>query len=95
MIMLRWICGKIKKDKIRNELFQEHLGVAIIGDKIRESRLKWFGHVQRRLVRKSLAMKVVSPPRRMGRPKRTWMEVVKMDMRKCNLSENLAQDRSE
>ena len=46
-------------------------------------------------VRKNLAMKVDGPPRGRGRPKMTWMEVVKMDMNKCNLSENLAQDRSE
>ena len=39
-------------------------------------------------------MKVDGPPRERGRPKRTWMEVVKIDMKKCNLSEDLAQDRS-
>ena len=32
---LRWICGKTRKDKIRNESFQVHFGVASIGDKIR------------------------------------------------------------
>ena len=60
--------------------------------------MRWFGHVQRRLVtapvRKSLAMKVDDPSRR-GKSKRTRLEVVKMDMRKCNLPDNLAQDRSE
>ena len=44
-------------------------------------------------VMKSLAMKVDDPPRGRGRPKRTLMELVKIDMRKCNLSEDLAQDR--
>ena len=39
-------------------------------------------------------MNVDDPPRRRGRPKKTWMEVVKMDMRKYNLSKNVAQDRS-
>ena len=33
--MLRWMCGKTRTDKIRNEDFQEHLGIATIGDKIR------------------------------------------------------------
>ena len=78
--------------------FREHLGVATIGDKFRETRLRWFGHVQHRLatapVRKSLAMKVDGPVRERGQPKRTLMEVVKIDMKKCNLSEDLAQDRS-
>ena len=47
------------------------------------------------LVRKSLAMKVDGPLRGSGRLKRMWMELVKMDMKKCNLSEDLSQDRLE
>ena len=39
-------------------------------------------------------MKVDGPPRESGRPKRMWMGVVKIDMKKCNLSEDFAQDRS-
>ena len=63
--------------------------VATIGDKIRKTRLRWFGHVQRRPVtapvRKSLAMKVDGPPKGMGRHKSMWwMEVVKIDARKYN-----------
>ena len=46
-------------------------------------------------VRKNLAMKVDGLPRGRGRPKRTWIDVVKIDMKKCSLSEDLAQDRSE
>ena len=34
MRMLRRMFGKARKDKIRNEQFREHLGVASIGDKI-------------------------------------------------------------
>ena len=47
------------------------------------------------LVRKSLAMKVDGPLRGMSRPRRMLMEVVNIDMRKCNLSEDLTQDRLE
>ena len=47
----------------------------------------WFGHVQCRLTmaleRNSLAMKVDGPPRGSGRPKRTQIEVVKIDLKKC------------
>ena len=67
-------------------------------DKIRETRLRWFEHVQHKpateSVRKSLAMKVNGPQRERDRPKRMWMEVVNIDM-KYNLSEDLTQDRSE
>ena len=43
--------------------------------------------------RKDLVMQVYVPPRRRGGPKRTSIEVVKLDLKKCNLSKDLAQDR--
>lgn len=36
----------------------------------------------------------LSQARKMGRQKRTWLEVERIDLKKCNLSEDLAQDRS-
>ena len=45
MRMLRWMRGKTKKDITRNEFFREHLGGASIGDTIRETHLRLFGHV--------------------------------------------------
>ena len=57
MWMLIWMCGKTNKDRIRNEQLGV-LRVASIGDKLRETRFRWFEHVQCRLamvlVRKSL-----------------------------------------
>ena len=44
------------------------------------------------LVSKSLAMQIDGPPRGRGRPRRTWMEVVKIDLKKCDLFEDLALD---
>ncbi|KAD3640381.1 hypothetical protein E3N88_29604 [Mikania micrantha] len=48
MRMLRWMCGHTRLDRIRNEVFRERLQVANISDKVREGRLRWFGHVRRR-----------------------------------------------
>ena len=102
---------KLGKIKLKNERFREHLGVAPIGDesahlgvapigdKIRETRLRWFGHVERRPVmaplRKSFAIQVEGPSRGRGRPKTTWMEVINSDLKKFHLSKDLTQNRTE
>ena len=61
--------------------------------------MRWFGHVKRgptaAPVRKSLALEVDGPPIGRGRPKMIRMEVVKIDIKMCNLSKDLVQDRSE
>lgn len=41
--------SKSRNDKIRNEIFQEHLDVASKGDKIKETHLRWFWHVRNHL----------------------------------------------
>lgn len=46
MRTLRWIHSKSRKDRIRNEHFQDHLGVASIDDGLRETHLRWYGNVQ-------------------------------------------------
>ena len=37
--MIRWICGHIIMDKIRNQIIRENVGVAPIEDKMRETKL--------------------------------------------------------
>ncbi|GJY48880.1 hypothetical protein Tco_0438836 [Tanacetum coccineum] len=48
MRMLRWTCGKTLLDMIPNGAFRRNLQVATIVNKMREGRLRWFGHVKRR-----------------------------------------------
>ena len=48
MKMLRFAMGVTKKDKIRNEYIRGTVKVERLGMKMRESRLRWYGHVIRR-----------------------------------------------
>ncbi|KAI5095993.1 sushi, von Willebrand factor type A, EGF and pentraxin domain-containing protein 1 isoform X4 [Silurus meridionalis] len=70
--------------------------VGRFGDKVREVRLRWLGHVQRRdmgyIGRRMLRME---PPgrRKRGRPKRRSMNVVREDMQVVGLKEADVEDR--
>ncbi|KAK3514250.1 hypothetical protein QTP70_011963 [Hemibagrus guttatus] len=71
--MLRFSLGETRLGRIRNEYIRGTAHVGRLGDKVREARLRWFGHVQRReseyIGRRMLDMEL--PGRRQrGRPKR-------------------------
>ncbi|RZC13746.1 DExH-box ATP-dependent RNA helicase DExH10 [Glycine soja] len=84
MRMLRWVCGKTRQDKIRNEAIRERVGVAPIVEKMVENRFRWFGHVERRpvdsVVRRVDQMERRQTIRGRGRPKKTIREVIKKDL---------------
>ncbi|KAI5086753.1 hypothetical protein C0J45_23264, partial [Silurus meridionalis] len=46
--MLMFSLGVTRMDKIRNLFIRGTAHVGCFGDKVREARLRWFGHVQRR-----------------------------------------------
>ena len=48
MKMLRFAMGVTRKDKIRNEYIRGTVKVERLGMKMREGRLRWYGHVMRR-----------------------------------------------
>ena len=62
------MCSKTRKDRIKNKHIWEHLEVASIGDKFRETCLRRLGHVQHRAtmtwMRKSFYMQVDGPSRK-------------------------------
>ena len=39
--------GYTRMDRIRNELIRDLVKVAPIEDKMRETKLRWFGHIKR------------------------------------------------
>ncbi|KAK3569029.1 hypothetical protein QTP86_021562 [Hemibagrus guttatus] len=94
--MLRFSLGVTRLDRIRNEYIRGTAHVGRLGDKVREARLRWFGHVQRRdseyIGRRMLDMGL--PGRRQrGRPKRRYMDVINEDMKLVGASVEDAEDR--
>ncbi|KAH1193243.1 hypothetical protein GmHk_19G054335 [Glycine max] len=98
MRMLRWMCGKTRQDKIRNEAIRERVGVAPIVEKMVENRLRWFGHVERRpvdsVVRRVDQMERRQTIRGRGRPKKTIREVIKKDLEINGLDRSMVLDRT-
>ena len=45
--MLQFSLGVMRMDRIRNEYIRGTAQVGRFGDKVREARLRWFGHVHR------------------------------------------------
>ncbi|XP_071699213.1 uncharacterized protein [Rutidosis leptorrhynchoides] len=70
--------------------------VRSIIDKLREERLRWFGHVRRRPltapVRRVEAL-TVDGVRRRGRPNRRWEDRLKLDLKELLLTEDMTSDR--
>ena len=73
MKMLRFAMEVTRKDKIRNEHIRSTVKVERLGMKMREGRLRWYGHVMRidqeYVGRKMMEMELPGKRRR-GRPKR-------------------------
>ena len=46
--MLRFAMGVMRKDKIRNENIRSTVKIELLGIRMRECRLRWYGHVMRR-----------------------------------------------
>nr|GEZ53568.1 polyprotein, putative [Tanacetum cinerariifolium] len=93
--MLRWICDKTMLDMILNGVFRAKLEVENIIYKMREGRLRWFGHVQRRpqsAPLRSIEALIVKGLRRMGRSKLRWEDKLKQDMKELIFSEDMTSD---
>ncbi|KAM2108225.1 hypothetical protein ACFX1Q_025101 [Malus domestica] len=97
--MLRWMCGHKRKNKIRNEDIRGKVGVAEIEGKMRENRLWWYGHVQRRPtntpVRRYDYETEVQGRIGRGRPRKTLEETLRKDLEYLDLTEDMTQNRAQ
>ena len=95
--MLRWISGITRLEHVRNEEIRWRYGVAPIHDKMREARLRWFGHVLRAnndtLAKAGLNLEVRGS-RPKGRPKQRWLDTLHNDMKIAGAHPDHAHDRA-
>ena len=97
MRMLRRIMGISLRERLENDEIRRRAGVMKITEVIRESRLRWFGHVLRmddeEGVKKALE-EPVRGRRSRGRQGIRWRDKVKDDMERRGLVEEEAFDRN-
>ena len=77
---VRSMCEVKMKGRISGEGLKKSMGIEGITVLMRRGRLRWYGHVQRKddaeWVKKCIGLEVEGK-RGKGRPKLTWMEVVR------------------
>ena len=98
MKMLRWMVGVTRLDRIRNTYIRGTVKVVEVSKKVQEARLRWYGHLKRRVgedhvARDAMEMEIVGQRRR-GRPKLTWSDCINGDMREKNLNQRMVHNRN-
>ncbi|EYC25625.1 hypothetical protein Y032_0011g1303 [Ancylostoma ceylanicum] len=95
--MLRWMAGITQLDRICNQDIRQRFGGAPITDKLREARLRWYGHVLR--AESGSVCKIgfnldVTGKRPKGRPKQRWMDTLHVDLKTVGMHPDQAHDRT-
>ena len=84
--MVCWICVVRDNDEVSAHTLCAMLGVQEVTAALRTRRLRWYGHVARSSsCINSITSMTIPSVRRRGRPKKTWSECVKADMKMCIL----------
>ena len=94
--MVRWALGVTRKDKIRNEYVRGTAKIANLGDKLRNARLRCYGHVKGRekgYVGKTMMEMAMPGRRKRGRPKKRWMDLAREDLERDGAKEGDEVDR--
>ena len=88
--------GVMRNDQIRNKYIRGKVKVEQLGMKMREGRLRWYGHVMRsnqEYVRRKMMEMELLGKRKRGRPKRRFVDVVKEDIEKVDVKETGIENR--
>ena len=94
--IMRWAMGVTRKDNIRNEYVRETAKIAKLGNKLRNAKLRWYGHVKRRVkdyMGKRIMEMAVPGRRKRERLRRRWMNLVREDMERVGAREGDKVDR--
>ena len=93
--MIRWICGVKPVQRISSQSLCNKLGVPPLDVAVRARRLRWFGHVKRSVdwINKCTVFEVPGKCGK-GRPRKSWEETLKEDLKAWNLEEHMAHDRA-
>ena len=84
--MVRWICRVRDEEEVSADILCAMLGVQEVSAALCTRRLRWFGHVAcSSPCINSITSMTTPSTRRRGRPKKTWSECVKTDMKICSL----------
>lgn len=97
MRMLRRIKGVTLRDRERSADIRRELRVSDINEKVREIRMRWYGHVRRRNEGHParMAMESEVPGKRpRGRPRKRWRDNVREDMAHFGVRPEEALDRT-
>ena len=93
--MIRWICSSKLSDRVPMAALIARLGIPLLEGVMRQSRLRWFGHVERMdddQWQRRILNHVVDGKYK-GRPKKRWLDNVKDDIKLLGISKDLAADR--
>ena len=94
--MIRWICNVRAKDEVSSDSLLTKLGIQDLDVVLRTSRMRWFGHVERSTGWIAEVRKLnVAAPKRSGRPRKSWDEVLENDRKKLGMDSAHPQNRSE
>jgi len=82
MKMVRWMYGIKLQDTVPSKGLRKRLGLDDIISELQQNRLQWYGHVLRKedndWVKKCIEYEVEGA-RPIGKPKKTWTEIVEKD----------------